>query len=313
MNKKSNRLNKLLVVLFLVFILTGCTTPLKDSKKKTINNPNTGQTITDNVLCKPTDEAILKIYEKNKKDISKLPDCKDFKIAGEYEGLWENIFVRPLAYAIIKVGNILNSTGWAIIAIAFFIRLALYPVTKKTAMQSENIKKAKPELDKIEKKYKDKTDEASMQKKSQEIFATYKNFGVNPFSSCLFAIIQMPLLFAFIEAINRVPAIFEEQFLIFQMGTTPWHGITHGNYQYLILLALVIITTFLSFKMNKATANDDMANQMKMMMPILVVIIGITSFTLPAATGIYWITSSTFTILQNMITDRSDKNGKTNI
>ena len=305
--KKKNNWIKIFVLAFLVLTLSGCTTVLKDKDKKTIKNPNTGQNITKNVLCKPTDEAILEIYEEKKVDITALPKCENIKLAGKYEGLWENIFVKPLAYVIVKLGNVFNSTALALITVTLVIRLLLSPVTKKTAAQSENLKLAKPALDSIEAKYKDKTDEVSVQKKTQETMAVYKKHGINPFSSCLFAIIQFPLLFAFLEAINRVPAIFEEKFLIFQMGTTPSHGLTTGNYQYLILLGLVVLTTYLSFKMNKATTNPDTESQMKYMLPVMVGVITLTSFSLPAATAIYWITSSGFTMIQNLITDRKSK------
>ena len=55
--------------------------------------------------------------------------------------------------------------------LTLIIRLIAYPVTKKTAMQSELIKKAQPELDRLTKKYKDKTDTESMMRQQQEMMA----------------------------------------------------------------------------------------------------------------------------------------------
>ena len=69
------------------------------------------------------------------------------------------------------------------------------PMTKKTAMQSENLKKAEPELNRINKKYENKTDQESQIQKSQETLMVYKKYDINPASSCLFAFIQIPLLF----------------------------------------------------------------------------------------------------------------------
>lgn len=308
MNK--NKLKKTLIVLFLVVTLTGCTKVLKNDEGKAIRNEATGQSVTENILCLPTDEKLLKLYEENNKDISKLPECEDMPIWGEYESLWTNIFVKPLAFVIIKLGELFKSTGIALIAITFAIRLLLYPITRKTAMQSENIKKAQPELTRIEKKYENKTDPESQNRKGQEMMMVYKKYNINPLSGCIFAFIQLPLLFAFLEAINRVPAIFEEKFLYLQMGTTPWVAITSGNWYYLILVVLIIATTFFSFKMNQTTSAPELQKQNKMMMIFMTVFIGFASFTLPAAIAVYWITSSLFTILQNLITDKSLRKNK---
>ena len=64
---------KLLVLLLCLSLLTGCTKMLKDSDNQVVKNDVTGQTITENVICKPTDESTLKIYEEYEVNIDKLP------------------------------------------------------------------------------------------------------------------------------------------------------------------------------------------------------------------------------------------------
>ena len=310
MNKKNkmSKITKIVLIFMLVITLGGCTTALKDSKNRVVKNEVTGQNLTENILCKPTDKKTIKLYEKNKKDIDKLPDCKDLKITGKYEGLWTTFFVRPLSYIIVKLGSLLTKNALAIVVITIIIRLLLFPITKKTAMQSENMKKAQPELARIEKKYEGKTDSESAARKGQEMMMVYKKYNISPASGCIFALIQMPLLFAFIEAINRVPAIFEEKFLTIHMGTTPWVGITTGHYQYIILPILIVLVTYFSFKMNSSNATADSVNQTKTMAIFMTIFIGFMSFTLSSAIGIYWIVSSGFTVFQNLLTDRSKKN-----
>lgn len=80
----------------------------------------------------------------------------------------------------------------------------MYPITKKSAMQSENLKKAQNDLQKLEKKYAGKQDQESMMQKSQEMMLIYKKYNINPMSGCIFALIQIPLFFAFYEAMNRI-------------------------------------------------------------------------------------------------------------
>ena len=188
------------------------------------------------------------------------------------------------------------------------IRCVLIPVTKKTAVQSEMMKKAQPELERLEKKYANKTSQEDQTRKAQEMLMIYQKYKINPISGCLLAIIQLPLLFAFLEAINRTPAIFENKFLVFHMGTTVPKGIMSGNYWYIILLVLILGTTYFSFRKTlKDQPSGAQGNQMKYTLYFMLAMIAIASFSLPTALGLYWIASSGFTILQNLWVERKKK------
>lgn len=298
---------KIITVIIISILLTGCTKTLKDENNKIVIYEKTGQHITENIICRPTTKDIINLYLKNKIDISKLPECKDFKInSGGYEGLWTSIFFRPLAWSILKIGTLLNNYGLSLIIISLLIRCILYPVTKGTTLQSEKIKKAKPELDAIEKKYSNKNSQEDMIKKGQEIITIYKKYNINPLSGCLFAFLQIPILFAFLEAINRTPAIFEGNLLFFQLGTTPYIALKNGQIQYILLVILLIFITYFSFKINKTPPiNVDTQKQMDFMSKVMIVFISFASFTLSTAISIYWITSNLFTIIQNILIRRS--------
>lgn len=303
-----NKKTKFILLMLSILLLTGCTRNLKDSENKIVKNEKTGQSVTENIICRPTDEDMLKIYEDNNVDISKLPECKDFTPITDYEGLWTSFFVKPLAWVILKIGSIVKSNGLAIIITCLLIRCALIPVTRKTAMQSEMMKKAQPELERLEKKYAGKETTEDQQRKAQEMMMIYQKYKINPISGCLLAIIQLPLLFAFLEAINRTPAIFENKFLVFEMGTTVPKGIASGNYWYIILIILILGTTYLSFRKTlKDQSLSQQGGQMKSTLYFMLVLIAFASFSLPTALGLYWIASSTFTIVQNLLVERKKK------
>ena len=301
--KKKNK-NKLIILLLLVmFVTVGCTTQLKDKDGKTVKNPTTGQELTENILCRPTDEETIDIYINNGVNLEELPTCKDFNVtSGGYDGLWTSLFVKPLAWLILTIGEFVKSNGLALIIASLLIRLVAYPITKKTAMQSELMKKAKPELDRLEKKYENKTDNDSMMRKSQEMMMIYKKYNINPVSGCLFAFIQLPLFIAFFEAINRVPAIFEENFVGFQLGTTPLTGISNGSYIYIILTVIVGLSTFFSLKFNSASNPDN--QQVKTMNKVMFFMILIMSLFMSSALNIYWVTTNLFTVVQNLLVKR---------
>jgi len=301
---------RILLITLILFILTGCTTYLKDEENNVIKYEETGQNLPENIICKPTNKEILKIYNENKVDLKNLEECDEFKLtSGGYEGLWNSFFVKPLAWAILKVGTFVKNYGLSLIIVAFLIRLLLYPLTKGTTQQAQKMKSAKPEIDLIEKKYKGKTAQEEMMKKSQETMVVYKKYGINPLSSCLFAFLQLPLLFAFLEAINRVPAIFEESFLGLQLGTTPLTAILDkGQYYYILVIAVLAVVTVFSVKSNQTTVGDDTNKQMNFMNKFLYIFIPVISFSMSTALSLYWIASSSFTIFQSLIVKRSGKN-----
>lgn len=293
---------KILIILILLITLTGCT------KRFTIENEETKEkkSYVSNIICKPESEELQKLYEENidklKIDYSKLPSCKDLKInSGGYEGLWTSLFVKPLAWIIVKVGLLVKSNGLAIMIIGFLLRALMFPLSKKSTNMSENMKKAQKDLDNLERKYKDKNDKEAMMAKSQEMMMIYKKYNINPMSSCLFAFLQLPIFFAFLEAVYRVPAFFENKFLVFNLGTTPLEGIKSGNYWYVLIVLLIIAATYFSFKNMNVNGNEEQAKQMKMMSTFMVVFISIVSFSLPTSIALYWIVSNGFTVIQNLI------------
>ena len=297
---------KILIITIALLMLCGCTKRFTLENKETETKKN----YVSNILCKPESEELQKIYFENKSELlvnyDKLPQCKNLKInSGGYEGLWTTLFVKPLAWVIVKIGLLVKNNGLAIMIVGLILRAALLPLSLKSANMNENLQKAQKDLEKLERKYKGKEDKDSMMLKSQEMLMIYKKYNINPMSSCLFAFLQLPIFFAFLEAVYRVPAFFENNFLVFNLGTTPLEGILNGNYWYLILLALIVLTTYFSFKnMNTASGDEMQQKQMKMMSTFMMIFICIASFSLPTSIALYWIVSSGFTVVQNLIVKR---------
>ncbi len=308
--KRSNKL-KVFIILGLFFLLTGCTTTLMDSENKAVQNPETGQNLTKNILCRPTSESTIEKYEENQVDLKKLPECDEFKVtSGGYEGIWTSFLVKPMAFVILWVGKYVGNYGLSLLLVAIAIRLIILPFTRKTAMTSELMQEAQPELAKIEKKYANKTDQESMMKKSQEMTMIYKKHNISPFSGCLFSMIQLPLLFIFLEAVNRLPAIFEETFLGLQLGTTPMKGFSSSHWWvYLILMLAIAATTYFTFKFTArdTTAGNSAMPSMKYMPLIMTVMIIITGLAMPSALGMYWVATNIFTVIQNIFVKRGRK------
>ena len=305
------KIKKIILIFIACFCLTGCTKYISDDNNKRIINEETGQSLPSNILCKPTTSELDEIYNKYKDklevDLDKLPECENLKYydSNNYNGLWVQLIVMPLAWLIIKIGNFLGNYGLSVMAVGLLIRIILIPFTRKTIKQSENMKKAQPEMERLEKKYANKNDQESLMMKSQEMLMIYKKYNISPFGSCLISFIQLPLFFGFLEAINRIPAIFEGDLGAYQLGTTPLIVIKMGNYLYIVLILLIILTTYLSFKFSMSSmGNADQQKQMKMMTGFMLVFISIASFSLPTAIALYWVVTNGFSVVQNLIMKR---------
>ena len=294
---------KIIIIILILFSLSGCT---KRFNVVIDENKNEQKSYVSNILCKPETKELIEIYKANDKKLTikyeDLPKCSNLKInSGGYEGLWTSLFVKPLAWVIVKVGLVVKNYGLAIMIVGLLLRLLMFPISKKSTNMNVNMQKAQKDLTKLEKKYQGKDDRDSMMAKSQEMMLIYKKYDINPFSSCLFAFLQLPIFFAFLEAVYRVPAFFEKNFLVFNLGTTPLEGIKSGNYWYIILVALIILATIFSFKNMNMSSSEEQAKQMKMMSTFMIVFISFVSFGLPTSIALYWIVSNGFTVIQNLI------------
>ena len=107
------KIKSAVLTLFIVILLTGCGSAIKNKDKKVEIYKPTGQTLQNNILCKPTKKDLVELYNKYDKQLKvsmkKLPECKNFKItSNKTRSLWEFIFVKPLAYIILKLGYLIN-------------------------------------------------------------------------------------------------------------------------------------------------------------------------------------------------------------
>ena len=59
--KKRKIKSKIIIVVMLLFLATGCTTTLVDKDNKAVQNPKTGQSLTENILCQPENEQTRKL------------------------------------------------------------------------------------------------------------------------------------------------------------------------------------------------------------------------------------------------------------
>ncbi|MBE6006873.1 MAG: YidC/Oxa1 family membrane protein insertase [Sarcina sp.] len=114
------------------------------------------------------------------------------------------IIMNGIFYVLSTIG--LPNVGLAIIIMTILIYMAMLPLTIRQQKFSKLQRKMQPEISKIQKKYKGRTDNASVAAQQEEIKQVYDKYGVSATGSCVQLLIQMPILFALYRVFYNIPA-----------------------------------------------------------------------------------------------------------
>ena len=115
-------------------------------------------------------------------------------------------YLMNAIYAFLDKFLHIQNVGLTIILFTIVIYLCLLPLTYKQQKFSKMSQIMNPEIQAIQKKYKNRRDQASVQAMNEETQAVYQKYGVSPSGSCVFMLIQLPILFALYRVIYNVPA-----------------------------------------------------------------------------------------------------------
>lgn len=223
--------------------------------------------------------------------------------------LWENLIYEPIYNTLIYIAQYipLKDVGLAVIIVTIIIRFILLPLSKKSIVGQYKMKALEPKLALIKAKGLSKEDEA------KETFALYKTEKINPFSGCLYLLIQLPILFAlyfvFIGGINQPQHLYS--FSNTEGLNNMFLGIVDITKPFLLFAILAGITqaiqAFLAPKPPESSSGAEgsfqnqftksLSIQTRYVLPIIIIVI---ASKLAAAVSIYWIVSNLFSIAQEM-------------
>ncbi|MFV0465799.1 MAG: YidC/Oxa1 family membrane protein insertase [Lachnospiraceae bacterium] len=114
-------------------------------------------------------------------------------------------YIMDFIYNLLAMVGIEN-ISLTIIIFTIVIYMCLFPVTYNQQKFSKLTQKMQPELQVVQKKYKGKKDQASMQAMQAETKVVYEKYGVSPTGSCVFMLINMPILLALYRVFYNIPA-----------------------------------------------------------------------------------------------------------
>ena len=134
-------------------------------------------------------------------------------------------FIMNYIYRFLQIFGI-NNVALTIILFTLVINVLMIPLTVKQQKFSKMSAAMNPEIQKIQKKYQGKKDQASMEKMQEETQLVYEKYGVSPTSGCLPMFIQFPFLWAMWYVIRGIPAYVSQ---VKDVYTPLIEGITSTN------------------------------------------------------------------------------------
>ncbi len=224
-----------------------------------------------------------------------------------------------LLLSVLPGGNIIL----AVVVLTIVVKLILLPLSKKMFLTQIAQKKIQPLLKKIQEEYKD-----NRQLLGIKMMELYKEHKVNPFSSLLLMIIQIPIVFALYFVFSRgglpaikiedlysfTPQIVNVQHIFFGIDFTAASaliGVIAAIFQY-VQIRYSLNNTVNDVDKTKPLADlkpeEIMQRQMSFMMKFFIpILIFIASLKVSAAVAVYWIISSIFMISQELYFRRKYK------
>ena len=191
-----------------------------------------------------------------------------------------------------------HDLGIAIIALTVVIRIVLLPLFYKGAKDQAILQRLAPKIKEIQKDHKD--DRA---KQAQVMMELYREHKVNPLSQFLIIIIQLPVLIALYWVfLKGIPANGELNHYFL--------GIIDLSSRSLIIVALAALAQYFQGKLalpktaksgGELSPMEKMGRQMIFIGPVLTVMF--LSY-LPSAVGLYWLTTSIFSVAQQIVINK---------
>jgi YidC/Oxa1 family membrane protein insertase len=212
------------------------------------------------------------------------------------------------------------SWGLAIILLTIVIRALLLPLAFRQFHSMQKLQAVSPQLKAIQAKYKD-----DKQRQQQEVMKFYRENEINPFSSCLPLVLQIPVFIGLFYTLrtrlradicpNKQPHHFVHgHWVINESHTVPCGPHSGANFLFIhditatatgltlvVLIVLYVGTQLASSLMMSAPTMDQTQRRLMLLLPLFFVIF-IINF--PAGLILYWITTNAWTMGQQYVIRR---------
>ena len=197
----------------------------------------------------------------------------------------------PLLWLLNFFDRLIPNYGVAIILLTLLVRIVFWPLTHKSTVAMRKMTAIQPQIKDIQARFKD-----NPQKIQQETFKLYRENKVNPFSSCLPLLIQIPIFIALFVVLRSAVELRFAGFLWIADLSQPenlFAGVLPVPLN--ILPILTAVTMGLQTHLSPSTGDPAQKRMMTWMMPIMLLFM---FYSMPSALCLYWTVSQGLSILQ---------------
>ena len=213
-------------------------------------------------------------------------------------GMW-----RWICYGVVWLLGLFNDClpgyGIAIILLTVLVRIIFWPLTHKSTVGMKKMQELQPKLKAIQSEFKD-----NPQRLQQETWALYRNEKVNPMSSCLPMLVQIPVFIALFNVLRSAVELRYAPFLWIGDLSEPeglfasWFPFGGLN----ILPIFMAVTMALQSALTPSTGDKAQQKMMIVFMPIMMLFM---FYSFPSALSLYWTVSQILSIVQMWLIRRS--------
>ena len=212
-------------------------------------------------------------------------------------GMWRWL-CYPLVWVLNFFNNLIPNYGVAIILLTILVRLLFWPLTHKSTVGMKKMQELQPKMKEIQAKFKD-----NPQRLQQETWALYREAKVNPMSSCLPMLIQIPVFIALFNVLRSAVELRYAPFLWIGDLSEP-EGLFASWFPFGGLNILPILMAVSTGLQSAFTPSAGDKSQQKMMMIFMPAMMLFMFYSFPSALSLYWFLSNLFSIVQMWIIRR---------
>lgn len=221
-----------------------------------------------------------------------LSGCSTKPVTGNSTGFWDHYIIWNFSRAIVWLSNLFGgSYGVGIIVFTIIIRIIILPLMQYQMNSSRKMMDIQPQMKALQTKYSSR-DVETQQKLQGEMSKLYKDAGVHPFASMLPLLVQMPILIALYQGIQRTSVLRSGTFLWMELGKAD---------PYFILPVLAALLTFATSKLTMMGQVQQSGIQNVLLlwgMPVMILFMAIS---LPSALAVYWVVTNAFSVGQTLL------------
>ncbi|MBQ4133135.1 MAG: membrane protein insertase YidC [Desulfovibrionaceae bacterium] len=236
---------------------------------------------------------------KVRKDLEAAP--ADLKSAMDYGWFW--FIAEPMIIFLTWIYQYIGNYGVAIIILTIIIKIAMWPLSRKSYKSMEKMRQLQPMIKKIQDKYKD-----DRQKASQETMQLYKTYKINPAGGCMPLLLQIPVFIGLYQGLLNAVELRHAPFISHLPFTDiTWLADLSSRDPFYITPIVMGVCMFIQQKMSPPMGDPTQAKIM-LFMPVVFTVL-FAGF--PSGLVVYWLVNLLFSLAQQYWTMRNtNKNDK---